>query len=86
MSGLSGQAAIAGIGATEFSKASGRSELQLACEAVNAALTDAGIAAPEVDGLVTYTMDTNPEIMCSLDGLSDDGSRGALARFNLNGH
>jgi acetyl-CoA acetyltransferase len=55
-------AAIAGIGATEFSKDSGRSELQLAVEAVQAALTDAGLHAADVDGMVTFTMDTNPEI------------------------
>lgn len=54
--------AIAGIGATEFSKDSGRSELQLACEAVSAAIDDAGLAPSDVDGLVTFTMDTNPEI------------------------
>lgn len=59
---LKGKTAIAGIGATEFSKASGRSELRLAAEAVGAALDDAGIAPSEVDGLVTFTMDTNPEI------------------------
>ncbi|MEB8339588.1 lipid-transfer protein [Streptomyces endophyticus] len=59
---LSGAAAIAGIGATEFSKNSGRSELQLACEAVLAALTDAGLAPSDVDGLVTFTAETNSEI------------------------
>jgi acetyl-CoA acetyltransferase len=55
-------AAIAGIGATEFSKDSGRSELRLAVEAVRAALDDAGLAAADVDGLVTFTMDDNAEI------------------------
>ncbi|GGU92414.1 lipid-transfer protein [Streptomyces albospinus] len=59
---LGGRAAIAGIGATEFSKDSGRSELKLAVEAVHAALDDAGLAPADVDGLVTFTMDTNPEI------------------------
>ncbi len=59
--GLSGRAAIAGIGATEFSKQSGRSELRLAVESVNAALADAGLAASDIDGLVTFTMDSNPE-------------------------
>jgi acetyl-CoA acetyltransferase len=54
--------AIAGIGATDFSKDSGRSELRLAAEAVSAALADAGIAASEVDGLVTFTMDAVAEI------------------------
>ncbi|MFI7385341.1 lipid-transfer protein [Streptomyces sp. NPDC049813] len=59
---LGGQAAIVGIGATEFSKDSGRSELKLAVEAVQAALDDAGLSPGEVDGLVTFTMDTSPEI------------------------
>lgn len=61
MAGPAG-AAIVGIGATEFSKASGRSELRLACEAVLAALTDAGLSPADVDGLVTFTADTNSEI------------------------
>ncbi|MEU7485157.1 lipid-transfer protein [Streptomyces sp. NPDC042319] len=59
---LGGRAAIAGIGATEFSKDSGRSELKLAVEAVRAALDDAGLGPEDVDGLVTFTMDTSPEI------------------------
>ena len=42
---ISGAAAIAGIGATEFSKDSGRSELKLAAEAASAALADAASAA-----------------------------------------
>ncbi|OBG86487.1 lipid-transfer protein [Mycobacterium sp. NS-7484] len=61
MSGLSGKAAIAGIGATDFSKNSGRSELRLAAEAVLDALDDAGLAPSDVDGLVTFTMDSNLE-------------------------
>ncbi|MBX9397924.1 lipid-transfer protein [Streptomyces sp. TRM72054] len=56
------RAAIAGIGATDFSKDSGRSELRLAVEAVRAALGDAGLTPDDVDGMVTFTMDTNPEI------------------------
>src|ERR1019366_221548 len=56
---IGGVAAIAGIGATEFSKDSGRSELRLAAEAVQAALADAGLQPSEVDGLVTFTMDSN---------------------------
>jgi len=59
---LSGAAAIAGIGATEFSKDSGRSELRLAAEAVRTAISDAGLAPSDVDGLVTFTMDANSEI------------------------
>ena len=59
---LSGRAAIAGIGATEFSKESGRSELRLAVEAVRAAVEDAGLTMGDVDGLTTFTMDANSEI------------------------
>jgi acetyl-CoA acetyltransferase len=62
LAGLADRTAIAGIGATEFSKDSGRSEMRLAVEAVAAALADAGIEPSEVDGMVTYTADTNPEI------------------------
>ena len=59
---FSAATAIAGIGATDFSKDSGRSELQLSCEAVLSALGDAGLTADEVDGLVPFTMDNSSEI------------------------
>ncbi len=59
---LKDEAAIVGIGQTEFSKNSGRSELQLACEAVNAAIVDAGIDPGEVDGMTTFTLDATDEI------------------------
>jgi 17-hydroxy-3-oxo-4-pregnene-20-carboxyl-CoA lyase len=69
---FAGTTAIAGIGATEFSKESGRSELQLACEATVAALEDAGIEPSEVDGMVTFTADTNPEIeIARLTGIGE---------------
>ena len=50
-------AAIVGVGATEFSRQAGRTELQLACEAIRDALTDAGVKAADVDGIVSYTVD-----------------------------
>lgn len=59
---VSGKAAIAGIGATEFSKESGRSELRLAAEACLDAIRDAGLKPSDVDGLVTFTADANSEI------------------------
>lgn len=59
---LGGRAAIVGIGATEFSKDSGRSEMSLACESVLAAISDAGLAPSDVDGMVTYSTDNNPDI------------------------
>ncbi|GII31765.1 lipid-transfer protein [Planotetraspora mira] len=72
MSSLSGRTAVAGIGATEFSKESGRSELQLAAEAVFAALDDAGLSPSDVDGMVTYTQDSNDEIAVAREvGIGD---------------
>lgn len=62
MSTLLDTTVIVGIGATEFSKDSGRSELQLAQEASLAACRDAGVDPHDVDGMVTYSMDTNPAI------------------------
>ncbi len=61
MSILKDKTAIVGYGATDFSKKSGRSELQLAIEAITAALADAGIESSEVDGMTSYTLDNNSE-------------------------
>lgn len=55
-------AAIAGIGQTEFSKKSGRSELQLAAESIKKACDDAGLAPADVDGLITFTIDNSDEV------------------------
>lgn len=58
---LSGKAAIVGVGQTEFSKNSGRTELRLALEATLAALKEAGIEPSEVDGFASYSVDKVPE-------------------------
>jgi acetyl-CoA acetyltransferase len=52
-----GRAGIAGVGATEFSKRAGRTELQLACESISAALAECGLTPDAVNGLVSYTVD-----------------------------
>ena len=56
------KAAIVGVANTEFSKNSGRSELQLAAEAIAGALDDAGLKPSDVDGMTTFTMDNTDEI------------------------
>ena len=60
--GTGGRTAIVGIGQTEFSKRAGRSETQLAAEAISAAVADAGIDPRAVDGLVSYTIDPVEEV------------------------
>jgi acetyl-CoA acetyltransferase len=50
------QAAIAGVGYTNFSKDSGQSVLGLAREACQAAIDDAGITAQEVDGIASFAV------------------------------
>ncbi|HAN69372.1 MAG TPA: lipid-transfer protein, partial [Halieaceae bacterium] len=59
---LKDKAAIAGIGLTEFSKKSGVSELSLAAQATLAACEDAGLPPSEIDGFVSYTLDSTDEI------------------------
>jgi acetyl-CoA acetyltransferase len=53
---FSGQAAIVGVGYTDFSRDSGRTVLELALQAVTCALADAGLEPGAVDGLLSYHM------------------------------
>jgi acetyl-CoA acetyltransferase len=55
------KAAIVGIGQTPFAKSLGRSELDMAIEAILAACADAGVSPRDVDGLVRYDMETTDE-------------------------
>jgi acetyl-CoA acetyltransferase len=59
---FAGQTAIVGIGATEFSKNSGRSTIRLAVECSEAAIRDAGLTPDQIDGIVLFTPEENPEI------------------------
>lgn len=54
--------AIVGIGQTRFAKGLEDSELSLACQAISAALDDAGIAPREVDGLAMFSMEDGREV------------------------
>jgi acetyl-CoA acetyltransferase len=65
--------AIVGIGATDYSRNSGRSELQLATEAILAAVHDAGLRADEIDGIVKYTIDSSgdPPTIAGVLGIPD---------------
>jgi len=64
--------AVVGIGQTDFSKNSGRTEWELALEAVLAALADAGIEARDVDGIVRYAYDNvSPAMLVRAMGIRD---------------
>ncbi len=54
--------AIVGIGATEFSKNSGRTPMQLATEACLAACADAGVDPAQVNGMSVFSSEKNTEI------------------------
>lgn len=58
---LKDKAAIVGIGETPFAKQLIPTETELACDAILAALHDAGLEPGDVDGLVSYTMESTPE-------------------------
>ena len=65
---LKDQASIVGIGHTEYSKDSGRSELQLACEAISAAVEDAGLSPADIDGITKYNWDNNDPVHIAQNG------------------
>ncbi|KAA0232263.1 MAG: lipid-transfer protein [Actinobacteria bacterium] len=60
--------AIVGIGQTEFSRNSGRDELDMACEAIKNAVADAGLAIEDIDGLEAFTLERTsmPAIVSAL--------------------
>lgn len=55
--GIRDAAAIVGIGQTPFAKSLGRSEPEMAVDAIWAACEDAGLSPREIDGLVRYDME-----------------------------
>ena len=55
------RAAIVGIGQTAFGKSLGRSEYDMALEAILAACADAGLSPRDLDGAVRYDMETTDE-------------------------
>src|SRR4051812_19784209 len=59
--GFSGTAAIAGVGMTELSRASGRTELDLAVAAARTALDDAGIE--RADAIVSYHLGDSAPVL-----------------------
>jgi len=64
--------AIVGIGTTEFSRASGRTTLQMISEAIKSATEDAGLKIEDIDGVIRFNGDsTDVETLVSTLGLPD---------------
>ena len=64
--------AIVGIGQTAFGRGLEDTELSLACQAVSAAIDDAGLKPADVDGLVMYSMENGREVEIARNvGLGD---------------
>ena len=61
MNELQDKAAIAGIGQTPYSKGLGRTEYDMAVEAIFSACEDAGISPGQIDGVVRYDMENIDE-------------------------
>ena len=83
---MRGRTAIVGIGQTEFSWSSGRSEAALAVEAIRNALDDAGLTVGDVDGLVRFSEESTSSSelvslmrMRPLSFTADEGTGGAFA-------
>jgi acetyl-CoA acetyltransferase len=60
--GIKDRTAIVGIGQTRFAKGLEDSELSLACQAIKAAIDDAGLAPRDVDGLAMFSMEDGREV------------------------
>ena len=70
--------AIAGIGYTQYSNNSGTSVLNLALQACRNAMTDAGIDAGEVDGVVSYHFNDSVPSIAVATGLGLPQARYAV--------
>jgi acetyl-CoA acetyltransferase len=87
-----GQTAITGIGQTAYTKESGRTVMSLCAEASMKAIEDAGLERGDIDGLISFTMDTNPDHdlqsalglpMVRFTARAPFGGEGAYATFQL---
>ncbi|MCB2048006.1 MAG: lipid-transfer protein [Novosphingobium sp.] len=87
-----GQTAITGIGQTAYTKESGRTVMSLCAEASAQAIADAGLEPGDIDGLVSFTMDTNSDHdlqtalglpMVRYTAKAPFGGEGAYATFQL---
>lgn len=68
---FSGKAALVGIGTTDFVRGTERSSLDLILEAVNSALTDAGLKSSDINGLIPPPVVVTGEQLAANLGIED---------------
>jgi acetyl-CoA acetyltransferase len=71
MYSLKDKACITGVGESKFSRGSGKTELQLLLDASMAAITDAGLSAHDIDGIIGPPLGAAPEHMAANLGIED---------------
>ena len=59
---IKNRTAIVGIGQTAYGKGLPGSELSLACQAISAAIDDAGLTPADIDGLALFSMEDGREV------------------------
>jgi acetyl-CoA acetyltransferase len=62
MNTFSDQAAIVGVGRTDYTTRLNGAPIDLAIEAITRAVDDAGLAIDEIDGIVKYTVDSSTSV------------------------
>src|SRR5271165_6792566 len=80
---IKGTTAVVGLGITEMGKVYGRTATDFAAEAIALALADAGLTAPEVDGLLIHansSPEMNPNLQLAL-GFEDLTLLNAMAAY-----
>jgi len=85
MSGISGRAAIAGVGETAYTRNSGKTVEELALEAAHAAIADAGLRPRDVDAVVSYGLGDTVSSLVVATGLGLPKLR-HYADFNTGGN
>lgn len=87
-----GKTAVTGIGQTAYTKESGRTVMSLCAEASAKAIADSGLERGQIDGLISFTMDTNSDMdlqaslglpMVRFTAKAPFGGEGAYATFQL---